>query len=304
MHTELRFWTIRHRVKQTLYLAFPQERVSERRLTELARQFGSLVFGDASLAQVALEPSGQINQVYFHPDLVVDGLSEVISYLVDSDEPDFTLDIVTVFHYFKDPETALAMSRYLRDQFPFLGLNAPLRKRLSRLFLKSRSKSELDWDFVMYLWEKPEREFQYLAQAYLEKQQKNLSAKDLVKLSQLIRQKSWWDTVDGLDQLVGNLTLRFPHLNQTMLEWSVSDNIWLRRVAINHQLGQKAKTSRELLGQIIENNLGQAEFFINKAIGWALRDYSKTNAAWVRAFIMAHEADMANLSVREASKYL
>jgi 3-methyladenine DNA glycosylase AlkD len=78
----------------------------------------------------------------------------------------------------------------------------------------------------------------------------------------------------------------------------------LRRIAIDHQLGRKDKTDAALLAQIIENNLGQAEFFINKAIGWSLREYSKTNPDWVRAFIDEHRADMAGLSIREASKYI
>jgi 3-methyladenine DNA glycosylase AlkD len=89
-----------------------------------------------------------------------------------------------------------------------------------------------------------------------------------------------------------------------MLTWSVDDDLWLRRIAIDHQLLRKDQTDTALLEEIIVANLGQQEFFINKAIGWALRDYSKTDPGWVRAFIERHRDDLAPLSVREAGKYL
>ena len=89
-----------------------------------------------------------------------------------------------------------------------------------------------------------------------------------------------------------------------MLTWSVDDDLWLRRIAIDHQLLRKDQTDTALLEEIIVANLGQQEFFINKAIGWALRDYSKTDPGWVRAFIERHRDGLAPLSVREAGKYL
>ena len=116
--------------------------------------------------------------------------------------------------------------------------------------------------------------------------------------------KSWWDTIDGLDRIVGDIALRYPEVNETLLAWSVDENIWLRRIAINHQLLRKEKTNTALLEKIIACNLGQSEFFVNKAIGWSLREYSKTNTAWVRAFIEKYRDKLAPLSVREGSKYL
>ena len=89
-----------------------------------------------------------------------------------------------------------------------------------------------------------------------------------------------------------------------ILDWSRDDNIWLRRIAIDHQLLRKEKTDTALLAQILDNNLGHSEFFINKAIGWALRDYSKTNPEWVRGYIESRREKMTVLSIREASKYL
>lgn len=100
------------------------------------------------------------------------------------------------------------------------------------------------------------------------------------------------------------LSLKYEDVNQILISWSKDKNIWLRRVSIIHQLLRKEKTNTKLLENIIVNNLGSDEFFINKAIGWALRDYSKTNKEWVSNFINKYKDKMANLSVREASKYL
>ena len=116
--------------------------------------------------------------------------------------------------------------------------------------------------------------------------------------------KSWWDTIDHLDKIVGDIALRDERVNEILLNWSLDKNIWIRRVAINHQILRKEKTNVELLEQIIINNFNQKEFFINKAIGWSLRDYSKTNPKWVIDFIKRHKNSMNNLSIREASKYI
>ena len=107
-----------------------------------------------------------------------------------------------------------------------------------------------------------------------------------------------------LDRIVGGIALRHPAVNATLLNWSQSDNIWLRRIAIDHQLLRKGQTDTALLEAIIRYNLELKEFFINKAIGWALRDYSKTNPAWVRRFIDTYGDRMVKLSLREAQKYL
>ncbi|OOC99158.1 DNA alkylation repair enzyme [Streptococcus pneumoniae] len=88
------------------------------------------------------------------------------------------------------------------------------------------------------------------------------------------------------------------------IKWSLSDNIWLRRVAIDHQLLRKEKTNTQLMEKILLHNLNQTEFFINKAIGWILRNYSKTNPTWVTCFIDKNKERMAELSIKEASKYL
>lgn len=205
----------------------------------------------------------------------------------------------------KDEERAVQMSAYMRDQFSFLGISSPKRRELSRQFLKeARKKKKVDWDFINECWEKDEREFQYLAIDYLKRMEKFLTADDVPKIKQLALQKSWWDTIDALDKIIGSIALSYPEVTETLLRWSVDENIWIRRIAINHQRGRKEKTDADLLEKIIVNNLGQTEFFINKAIGWSLRDYSKINPDWVREFIKKYEDQLAPLSIREASKYI
>lgn len=134
--------------------------------------------------------------------------------------------------------------------------------------------------------------------------QKQLSGIDLDKIKKLIMQKSWWETVDSLDAVVGTIVAKHPELKQCMLEWSVSDNIWLRRVAINFQQKYKENTDIDLLVKIIQNNFKRDEFFVNKAIGWSLRGYSKINADWVRNYLEKCKGKLVPLSVKEASKYL
>ena len=196
------------------------------------------------------------------------------------------------------------MAAYMRGQFAYLGIPTPQRKKLSRDFLKTVDKKAVDWGFVSECWAQDEREFQYLAVDYLLRLKAVLGPADVPNLRKLIVTKSWWDTVDSLDVLIGDIALRHPQVTSVIVEWSTDENLWLRRVAIDHQLTRKDKTDPELLERIIVNNFGQTEFFINKAIGWSLRDYSKTNPAWVRDFIERHRAELSPLSLREASKYV
>ncbi len=203
-----------------------------------------------------------------------------------------------------DPSKAPSMRAYMRDQFDYLGIPTPVRRKLARTHLKAMAEQPIDWDFVDNCWRQPEREFQYLAVDYLSQVSAQLTPADLPRLRGLITTKSWWDTVDGLDTIVGALALRHPELNDTLLAWSLDDNIWLRRVAIDHQLSRQDQTDTSLLETVIVNNFGQKEFFINKAIGWALRQYARTDPDWVRHFIDRHRDRMASLSIREASKHL
>ncbi len=214
------------------------------------------------------------------------------------------MTIFDTFYQAANPQKAIVMEAYMRNQFKFLGITAPERKILTRDFLKTIDRATIDWEFVQQCWEKDEREFQYLAIAYLTKVKQRLIVEDIPRLRQLIVTKSWWDTIDSLDKFVGYVALHHPTVEATLLDWSTDDNIWLRRVAIDHQILRKEQTNTALLEKIICRNFGQKEFFINKAIGWSLRDYSKTNPEWVKTFIARHQDQMAPLSIREASKYI
>jgi len=133
---------------------------------------------------------------------------------------------------------------------------------------------------------------------------KKIGPEDFPKLKELAQTKSWWDSIDQLDLIIGEVTFHYPETKNIMRQWSLDEDFWLRRIAIDHQLMRKDLTDTALLAEVICNNFGQTEFFINKAIGWSLRNYSKVNPDWVRAFIDQHASQMASLSIREASKYL
>ena len=177
-----------------------------------------------------------------------------------------------------DPVRAVQMQAYMKNRFPFLGIPKPQLKAALKPHLKAAMREPIDWQTIDACWQ--------------------------ARLNRLITTKSWWDTIDFLDRIVGDIALRHPEIHPTIMQWSTDENIWLRRIAIDHQLLRKEKTNTTLLAQILDNNLGQSEFFINKAIGWALRDYSKTNPEWVREYIESRREKMAALSIREASKYL
>lgn len=203
-----------------------------------------------------------------------------------------------------NPDDAVAMKAYMKNKFEFLGVKTPARRKLAKAFFKQQTDSVIDWDFINESWSNPYRELQYAVLDYLESRKKLLIPSDLPRLKKLAQTKSWWDTIDFLDRLVGSIIARFPETKEIILAWSRDEDIWLRRLAIDHQLLRKEETDIELLENILVNNLGQTEFFINKAIGWALRDYSKTNPDWVRDFIERYQAEMVALSIREGSKYL
>lgn len=204
-----------------------------------------------------------------------------------------------------DPEIAKQMKSYLRNQFEFYGLKSPERRKSYHDLIKAEKKNrKVDWDFLNLAWEDEHREAQYFVCDYLIEFEKFLTFEDVDHIYNYVKSKQWWDTIDSLIKPIGKIGLRDERIDDLMLAWSKDDDFWVRRVAIEHQLLRKDKMKVELLNKILENNLNSSEFFINKAIGWALRDYSKTNPEWVRNFISDHHEDMAKLSITEGSKYL
>ncbi len=214
-------------------------------------------------------------------------------------------DLIRQLELNRDPVRAIGMSAYMRNQFPFLGISKPVRAELCKPFMQAaKQDGRIDWDIVDTLWTKPEREFQYVALEYIVALRGGLSLADLGNIKSLISTKSWWDTVDGFPKPVSHIVQQHPEARGTMVDWSTDPDFWVRRSAIIHQLPLRAATDTALLETAILNNLGQREFFINKAIGWALREHSKTDADWVRAFIERHRATLSPLSIREGSKYI
>ena len=204
-----------------------------------------------------------------------------------------------------DPSRAVAMRAYMRDQFPFLGLPAPQQTAVARTVLAGLGRpGEEDLRTVaLACWQLPEREFQYFACGYLRRYQAVCSPSFVAVVRQLLVEKSWWDTVDTLAaHVVGPLVLRSPELVSTMDSWLSGDNLWLTRTAILHQLAYKGRTDASLLFRYCTLRKDHPDFFIRKAIGWALREYAKTAPSDVRSFVARTE--LSGLSRREALKNL
>ena len=212
--------------------------------------------------------------------------------------------VLTLLQNAANPDKAVEMAAYMKNRFDFLGIPTPLRRKLCKPLFKKAKPQALDWDFVESCWESPYREMQYIAMDYLNVVSKQLTPQDLPHIELLITRKSWWDSTDALDKVVGDIYLNFPEIRPQLIHWSQHDNIWLRRVAIDCQLSLKQQTDKALLSEVIQNNFGQSEFFINKAIGWALLEYGKTHPDWVKNFVLQYREKMAPLSVREALKRL
>ncbi|MBI5351177.1 MAG: DNA alkylation repair protein [Chloroflexi bacterium] len=204
-----------------------------------------------------------------------------------------------------NPNQAVPMSRYMRDQFEYLGIKTPQNALLIKGFINEHGLPPPDKLDVISreLWSLPQREFQYVAIGLVRKLENELGPEFIITLEYLLITKSWWDTVDSIaGGIVGTQFKRFPDVKKKYLKkWRKSDNFWLRRTTLLFQLGYKKETDFDLLCEIIKENLGSDEFFINKAIGWSLRQYAHTNPAPVKKFVKATK-DLHPLSRREALK--
>lgn len=220
-------------------------------------------------------------------------------------------DIENTFKSHSDPFRAAQMAAYMRNQFDFYGIGASERRNLSKAYINEGKKSnQIDWKFLISLFSHPYREVNYLGLDILKAQSHLLTIDDFENLVNLAKIRPWWDTIDNIDSVIGELGHDFEDFEEKILELAASDNFWLRRIAIGHQRKYKEKTNTDLLARIIKINLNipcidkDEKFFIDKAIGWALREYSKTNPLWVRSFIAEEINVLSRLSIREASKYL
>ena len=211
-----------------------------------------------------------------------------------------------IFEQHADTAQAEPMARYMRNKFDFYGIKAPRRRELFKNFISTFGLPAVEQlDIVLRdLWLQPQREYQHWGLDLLQKFQKQVEPGFVRMLEHLIVTKSWWDTVDALAvHPVGTHFARFPQVRAEYLQrWHSADNFWLRRTTLLFQLRYKTETDNALLFTLIRENCESNEFFIQKAIGWALREYSKTNAAAVNRF--AKDTELAALSKREALKWL
>ncbi|MBC2131587.1 DNA alkylation repair protein [Listeria innocua] len=212
--------------------------------------------------------------------------------------------IQTLFRANRSVADSKPMEAYMKNQFPFLGIRATERKKLVADFLRENGMPDDLLELVVELFAEEERELQYAAIDLLSRYGKKQASEAIEIYEQLVTTKSWWDTVDGLaGTVVSNHFKLYPDLIPIYNEaWINGDNIWLARTAILFQLKYKEETNAELLFANCEKWLGSKEFFIQKAIGWALRQYAKVDSEAVRVFINSHT--LAPLSRREALKHI
>jgi len=205
-----------------------------------------------------------------------------------------------------NPENAFFMKKYMKDKFRFLGIKSPERRALTRVFYKNHNRPDINnlENIVRKLWKLEEREFQYFAMELVEKELKKMAQNDIQLFEYLAVNKSWWDTIDFIAaNLIGKHLSNYSGLVEQMnKKWISSENMWLNRTALLFQLKYKKNLDTKLLKQNILKCRDSKEFFIRKAIGWVLREYSKTNPVWVSEFV--DSTTLSPLSKREALKWI
>ena len=205
-----------------------------------------------------------------------------------------------------DPERALTMAAYMKNHFEFLGVMAGPRREAQRDFLNLATKGPIEdvWLTVWECWDQPEREFQYLGADLVRKNAQRLSPSDLPQLKRLIETKSWWDTVDSLATHAVGAVVRRHDQASVMDSWIDSENMWVARTAILHQLHYKQATDSDRLFDYCDRRATDKEFFIRKALGWALRQYARVDPDGVKAYVTANEDKLSGLTKREALKHV
>lgn len=212
--------------------------------------------------------------------------------------------IKSLFELQRNFAEAQMMKKYMRDQFEFLGIKSPLRGKLKAKLLKDKDLSSRSAEallpLIRELWNLEYREYQYLAMELLDRKIRNASANILEHLEFLIVTKSWWDTVDFIASHLVGVFFRYHQdlIIETLTKWMASGNIWLQRTVLLYQLKYRQNLDEKILFEAILQLNGSREFFIQKAIGWALREYGKTNPEAVVVFVK--QTTLAPLSKREA----
>ena len=223
-------------------------------------------------------------------------------------------DLIKIFIANKNHATASSMKAYMRHQFEFLGIPSPKRSDLQREFVSTACQAEDPIVYAEELWRLPFREYQYTACDLLVKvartakflKRVEVSDRTVRRLEHLIITKSWWDTVDAIvPRILFAVINQLPkgQLQKYANSLIEQENFWLQRSALILQLGAKGNTDFELLSALILRRANSKEFFVQKASGWALREYSKVNPRAVRKFINAYKEQLSRVTLREAEKY-
>ncbi|MBY5162068.1 DNA alkylation repair protein [Salsipaludibacter albus] len=215
-----------------------------------------------------------------------------------------------------DPERAAGQQRYMKSTMPFHGVTMGEMRRIVGPIVRDPAHELTDrdqWEVaVLRLWDDAtHREERYAAiELALARRYHRWHDLDVLPLAaHLVTTGAWWDLVDATAKLVGEVLATHPEeVAPTIRDWARADDLWLRRVAIISQLGAKADTDLDLLTDVIDANLEGStfgdEFFVRKAIGWALRQYARVDPDWVRTFVADREDRLSGLSRREARKHL
>ena len=216
-----------------------------------------------------------------------------------------THELLTVFRSASNDEEAKVMRRTMREQFDFFGIKAPERRDIAApvfaAYVPSSAEELETW--VQDMWTQPYREIQYGACDYLYQHRQLLGNHHIKFLRHLIVTRSWWDTVDPLaTRSLGDLALRYSTVRSSIEKWIRDPNLWIRRSAILYQLKYRDYTDWDLLQAFCLKVAKDEDFFIRKAIGWALREYSRIDPSEVKRFVLAN--DFHPLTVREALKHM
>lgn len=209
-----------------------------------------------------------------------------------------------------DPTRAQAMSAYMKNRFEFLGIPAPDRRKACVDIIQQLKTADADelLQIANSLWACEQREYQYLAVDILAKYYRHLRLEDVPALLALVQQKSWWDTVDGLAGVVGDLLRQNLTVSRDMqagMDKALEHpDFWVRRIALLHQLGWRKQTDVTRLFAYALALADEKEFFIRKAIGWALRDYAWHDPVAIRDFLQENQGRFSGLTYREAAKNL
>ena len=206
-----------------------------------------------------------------------------------------------------NPAKAPGMQAYMKSTMPYHGVNLPAVRSISRTIFDGSTRTCAEWQAtILELWRGARyREERYAALFLLglKRHRACLTPEQMPVLEELIVTGAWWDYVDSVAGVVGDLLRRYPaRVRPMMRDWSTDSDKWKRRVSITCQLGFKRDTDLDLLYANIEPNLSDRDFFIRKAIGWALRQYAWTDPHEVERYVHAHEARLSGLSRREALK--